>query len=346
MVERMQIPTELIDALCGRRCAFAMYRLPGEKPVFCMATDGRTESSPRGESGFVISTFEGESRFIPGEADYPVDAARFEQLPPATPSTPPMTRDEYAGLFRRFKAPLLGNPPLLSKLVLARTADIAVPALSPAEAFRKACDLFDNTLTALFHTPQQGTWLFSTPELLLEGTGQCWHTMALAGTRLISESAWDDKNIREQRIVADFIRDTVGRHADSLVEEPTDNLQTGAIEHLCTRFHFNMEPRHLTALLQELPPTPAVCGYPPIAARSFLHTSPDIRRSCYAGYFGPMSPHRSSLYVALRGMRLYPGVCRLYAGGGIMPDSEEENEWRETEQKMQAMRRVIDACHP
>lgn len=343
MVERMQIPLGLIDALCGRRCAFAMYRLPGEKPVFCMASDGRTEDVPCG-SGFVISTFEGKTLFIPGESAYPLDAMQFEPLSPVPPSIPPTTRDEYTGLFRRFKAPLLGNQPQLSKLVLARTADVAVPDISPAEAFRSASELFDNTLTALFHTPQLGTWLFSTPELLLEGTEQRWHTMALAGTRLISEAAWDDKNIREQRIVADFIRDTVGRHADTLTEEPTGNLQTGAIEHLCTRFHFDMAPQHLSALLQELPPTPAVCGYPPIAARRFLHDSPDIRRSCYAGYFGPMSPRRSSLYVALRGMRLYPGICRLFAGGGIMPDSEEECEWQETEQKMQAMRRVINAC--
>ena len=32
---------------------------------------------------------------------------------------------------------------------------------------------------------------------------------------------------------------------------------------------------------------------------------------------------------------------RLYAGGGLLKDSVEEQEWQETEAKMQTMRRLL-----
>jgi isochorismate synthase len=40
-------------------------------------------------------------------------------------------------------------------------------------------------------------------------------------------------------------------------------------------------------------------------------------------------------------MQIFPNICRLYAGGGLMPDSEEESEWTETTAKMQSMLQLI-----
>ena len=47
------------------------------------------------------------------------------------------------------------------------------------------------------------------------------------------------------------------------------------------------------------------------------------------------------LFVTLRCMQIFRGFCRLYAGGGLMPDSVEEQEWQETENKMACMRQAI-----
>ena len=49
----------------------------------------------------------------------------------------------------------------------------------------------------------------------------------------------------------------------------------------------------------------------------------------------------TNLFVTLRCMRIEGRECGLYAGGGLLPDSVEEQEWRETEAKMDTMRRVI-----
>lgn len=62
----------------------------------------------------------------------------------------------------------------------------------------------------LCHTPASGTWLGSTPEILLSGQGKEWHTVALAGTMPMQDEVmptnWDKKNQEEQGYVADYIR--------------------------------------------------------------------------------------------------------------------------------------------
>ena len=40
-------------------------------------------------------------------------------------------------------------------------------------------------------------------------------------------------------------------------------------------------------------------------------------------------------------MNIEDGVYHLYAGGGLLKDSQEEQEWQETENKLGTMRQVI-----
>lgn len=336
----MQDGEQRIDELCRRRCAFALYRTRSmTSPSFVMAQDGRSEAA--GE-GFLICDFDGHRRVIPAERDTPPAADAFPLLAEEELPDTATTREEYGANFRRCQEALQSGQ--LRKIVLARTADIPCTALSPWGAFCAACDSpAAGLFTALVHTPEFGTWLFSTPELLLCGAGDAWESMALAGTRLpAGEAAWDDKNIAEHEVVADHIRrcwQGVGAVPTEAAQRRT--VRAGAIEHLCTPFRVRMDAARVPALLSLLPPTPAVCGYPVQAAREFLRRHADVNRSLYAGYMGPYSAKAASLYVSLRGMRLTPRVCRLYAGGGIMPDSEEEAEWQETESKLQAMRRIV-----
>lgn len=328
-----------IDALCRRQCAFALYCSPGEEEAqFCMAADGRTEAAPGGE-GFLLAEFAGTRLFIPRElTDVPAADAWEETLnKPATPAT---TRQEYGQYFRLYTS-LIHNG-TVRKIVLARTADEpTAPGFSPYRAFLTAVRIQPAAFKALVHTPQHGTWLFCTPEQLITGSGTHWRTMALAGTRIPCTLPWDAKNRREQALVTDFMREVLTPLADEIHESEPENLRAGKIEHLCTRFTLRMQQEQLIPLLQQLPPTPAVCGSPVAAAREILLQQPDIERSCYAGYLGPWSRNAAQLYVSLRCMQIFPGLCRLYAGGGLMPDSDEEQEWQETENKMACMRQAI-----
>jgi len=334
---------ERTDALCGRQCAFALYALPGEQePHFCMATDGRTEEDFIFQNGFLLATFLGKQLFIPAElaAPPPPDAWPLMQQQPQRAAT---TRGEYTALFRLYTGFIHSGQ--VRKIVLARTEDAAVAKdFSPTQAFLRACANQPDAFKALVHTPQHGTWLFCTPEQLITGTGtdSTWHTMALAGTRMPCTLPWDAKNRREQALVTEFMREVLAPLADDMQLSEPENLRAGNIEHLCTRFRLQMPPGRILRLLDKLPPTPAVCGSPVAEARQLLLTYPDIDRSCYAGYLGPWGKGGVQLYVSLRCMQMFPGFCRLYAGGGLMPDSDEESEWQETAAKMQTMRSLLN----
>ncbi len=335
-----------LDALCRCRCAFALYRLPGEaeKVRFCMQEDGGLGTWQAGERGFLLAPFDGEPLVIRHELKAPPAAESFAPLPPQVPEALATTPGEYARLFALYSGQM---PVPLRKIVLARTEDVPRPdAFSPTAAFRQACVRAPQHMNVLLHTVEHGTWLCSTPELLLRGEGHNWQTMALAGTRPATEDGslpWDAKNRSEQQLVADYILQCLEPLWESGTASPAQTLRAGAVDHLCTHFRFRMEPARLGELLATLPPTPAVCGSPPEAARAWLRAQPDIARSLYAGYLGPVAEGNAQLFVTLRCMQLYTRVCRLYAGGGLMPDSAMEAEWQETQAKMQSMRQLLQA---
>ena len=55
-----------------------------------------------------------------------------------------------------------------------------------------------------------------------------------------------------------------------------------------------------------------------------------------------MPNSETHLYVSLRCMNIHQGgKFDLYAGGGLLAESEMEKEWLETEAKMQTMRKVV-----
>ena len=57
---------------------------------------------------------------------------------------------------------------------------------------------------------------------------------------------------------------------------------------------------------------------------------------------GPLSiDGETNLFVTLRCMQIFPNAYRLYAGGGLLPDSVEEQEWQETETKLDTMRNLL-----
>ena len=53
------------------------------------------------------------------------------------------------------------------------------------------------------------------------------------------------------------------------------------------------------------------------------------------------SPATTHLYVSLRCMEVLTNGFKLYAGGGLLSDSVEEQEWQETEAKMETMRNLL-----
>ena len=254
-------------------------------------------------------------------------------------------RSDYHIDFANFHTHLLSGD--FQKLVLSRSIDLPrKDSDSPFALFRKACRCYPRMFISLVYTPKSGLWLAATPETLLEGGGGQWRTVALAGTTAYSDKVfWSDKNIEEQRYVATYITRTLEHFTSDFSEDGPHTVRAGHLAHLRSDFRFVLPPSaQVGALLQALHPTPAVCGLPKLPAFRFIRQYEHHDRSYYSGFMGPMLiGGETRLFVTLRCMQIQVGSYRLYAGGGLLRDSDEEQEWQETETKLDTMRRVIGA---
>ncbi|MCD8317662.1 MAG: isochorismate synthase [Paraprevotella sp.] len=241
------------------------------------------------------------------------------------------------------------------KLVLSRCRFETCPEdFSWARAFCAACRRYVHSYVYLFHTPQTGYWLGATPEVLLAGSGEDYRTMALAGTQYMADGKltqeWSAKNVREQQLVTEYICDCLQQHGLCPVMRGPYTATAGELAHLKTDISFALsDSGRLGYLLQALHPTPAVCGLPKQSAFRFISAHEGYDRSYYAGFLGRLEPEGdTALYVNLRCMRWNEGrsdIC-LYAGGGLLPASVLEEEWTETERKLQTMKYVISKGMP
>ena len=244
------------------------------------------------------------------------------------------------------------------KIVLSRCLHEEMPAgISPIGLFQKACEHYPRMFVSLLSTPQSGTWLMATPEILLEGCRGKWRTIALAGTMDIPEQQekpdWSTKNIQEQRFVATYITECleqflIGEDANNsyghdIEEDGPFTVQAANVLHLRSDFNFTLpENAHIGSLLRRLHPTPAVCGLPKEQTFDFIRRNESAKRHYYSGFSGPLAlDGNTHLYVSLRCMLINHDGCHLYAGGGLLRDSDEEQEWEETEAKMEAMKCLL-----
>ena len=275
------------------------------------------------------------------------------------------SKAHYAIDFANFHAHILGGE--FSKIVLARChREKRHVSDSPLRLFARACKMYPRMFVALVSAKRCGTWLMATPEILLEGNGNDWLTMSLAGTMTLtgdmlnfdnppskeqllhpkdSNIGWNIKNIQEQRYVSTYITECLEHFADDIDEKGPYTMRAGNLVHLRSDFHFKL-PSHdrIGELIQRLYPTPAVCGLPKETTRDFIVRNEYAPRGYYSGFVGPLYPDKCThLFVSLRCMRIDHDGCSLYAGGGLLENSVMETEWVETEDKMDTMRALLNS---
>lgn len=271
----------------------------------------------------------------------------------------PANRHDYTSDFAQFHARLAAGD--FRKIVLSRCETLPrEDDRGPLDLFRQACEHYPRLFIALVCTPQSGIWLSATPEVMLEGgeDGR-WRTIALAGTMKLEgddlhgegeSAAWSTKDIQEQRYVATYLHDSLKDFSSDICEEGPRTVRAANLVHLRTDFTFSLgKTPDIGLLLQRLHPTPAVCGLPKAETLTFIAENEHTPRHYYSGFMGPLQlPHESQpspltthLYVSLRCMHIARDCYHLYAGGGLLADSHEEQEWKETEAKMDTMRSLL-----
>lgn len=345
-----------IDTAILENRNFVVYRNPGENTLhFVGAEEDAIEifydiESLNGVDGYIIAPFgvspkcpilclHGEETVWPLPDDFFTDErSGYPEILPISP--------RFKRRFHKFMQPLLYQD--LDKVVLSRELKVERSEdFSPAETFKRACQRYTRSYVYLFHTPITDTWIGSTPEILLAGEGGDWSTVALAGTQPLINGAlpmaWSEKNYHEQEMVANFIRqqlEAVGIHPE---HKGPYAAKAGELSHLRTDFHFTLpNTKYMGDLLKLLHPTPAVCGLPKKDAFWFIIDNEGYNRQYYSGFLGWLRPEgKTEIYVNLRCLEVSEKILTLFAGGGLLPNSTVEEEWRETEEKMWTMKSII-----
>ncbi|HBG40137.1 MAG TPA: isochorismate synthase [Porphyromonadaceae bacterium] len=350
----------VLDALIEEDIPFAVFKLPHETvPRFVMQSSGtpsvfRRIEDLNGRRGFVIAPFRITE-------DSPVLLIRPDCTDLTEVSDREIRRcprketkgrkdihkekDEYRRLFYRFHKPLAGGE--MEKLVLSRSKTIdRQEAFSPARSFFRAVEKYPHLYVYLFHTPQSGTWLGSTPEILLTGTKSEWRTIALAGTRYPQSDtlSWDIKNIREQDVVSSYLLNRLSSFDITPETNGPYTVAAGNLMHLRTDFRFRLpDTLQPGTLLQALHPTPAVSGLPKEEAFRFIEENEGYDRLYYSGFLGMLDAERETgIYVNLRCMHIAHDSLTLFAGGGLLASSSLEDEWEETEYKLKTMLDILE----
>jgi salicylate biosynthesis isochorismate synthase/menaquinone-specific isochorismate synthase len=239
----------------------------------------------------------------------------------------------------------------MEKVVLAREVAVDAPAAhDPATVFGALRDLFPACFCFCCGSPE-GAFLGASPELLVRRSGAGAATVALAGsTRRSADPAVDDhlgeqlrvsaKDREEHEIVAKRIARAL-RPLSVWVEAESDPVlvKVANIQHLGTPIHAQLaEPRSAVELAGLLHPTPAVGAEPRDPGLDAIAELEEMDRGWYAGPVGWMDAAEDGEFcVALRSALLRDRTAHLFAGAGIVADSDPAAELAETELKLGAM---------
>lgn len=240
----------------------------------------------------------------------------------------------------------------LTKVVLAR--EIEVRANTPidhvglwsrlAEAHPQAfCFAVDGFIGA-------------SPELLVSRSGSTVRARPMAGTTprtghsdvdqlRAGELLSSEKNRSEHQVTIDAVHDRLLGWCSYLDAEPSPSVvPAGPVQHLATLVEGRLsrpEPSVLE-LVAALHPTPAVGGEPTTAALALQRELEPSSRGRYAGPVGWVDATGNGTFaVGIRSIELSGAHGRLFAGVGVVADSDPESELAESRSKAQAVLSAI-----
>jgi isochorismate synthase len=249
----------------------------------------------------------------------------------------------------------------LDKVVLARALTVQLDQpIQPAELLRqlvlqnRSGYAFALDLSANEREPR--TLLGVSPELLLEKRAGRVFTNPLAGSRPRSRDRAEDealarellasrKDRHEHALVIDEVASALRPFCKQLeVPAAPGLLSTPAMWHLSSEIRGELKDARCSSLqlAQALHPTPAVCGQPRARAAQLIGELEGFERGLFAGAVGYCDEHGDGEWaVTLRCAELRPQEIRMWAGAGIVAESEPWAEFDETAAKLGTVLRAL-----
>lgn len=239
------------------------------------------------------------------------------------------------------------------KVVLAREVRLqADRILDIAGALQKLRQNYPSA--TLFAVCRAGRcFIGATPERLVRLAEGEVRTIGLAGSAPRGKTSEEDialgqellnsgKNQEEHAIVVRMLREALEKVCSYVwAEQQPCLLKLSNVQHLYTPVLGRLSSgsdASILKLLEQLHPTPALGGYPRQSALTWLRQNEDLERGWYAAPVGWLdSRGEGEFVVAIRSALVEGNSATLYAGCGIVAESDPEAEYNETILKLRPM---------
>ncbi len=236
------------------------------------------------------------------------------------------------------------------KVVLSRKENVKLTSFDLIKVFEKLLQKYDNAFVYVWFHPEIGLWMGATPERLVTIKNNNFHTTALASTQNFEGNLnplWGQKEKKEHQFVLDYIISQLKNQENGIIIKnfyvsETQTIKAGNLLHLKADIKGEIGEFELKNLLNTLHPTPAVCGLPKEAAKSFILRNENYDRTFYTGFLGEININLvTDLFVNLRCVEIEEGFAKVYVGGGITEESIPEKEWLETHFKTTTIKSIL-----
>ncbi len=239
----------------------------------------------------------------------------------------------------------------LNKVVLARAAELRFAGrIRPLPVLRYLAEHYADCYRFLFEPRPYHAFYGASPELLAAVQGKQLRTMALAGSIGRGENAEEDQTLGaalmgsakdryEHQIVVEKMRARLAPFTAALESSPRQLLKLSNIQHLHTGIHGALESDlGILPLVEALHPTPALGGDPREDALPLIRELEPIPRGWYGAPVGWIDARLDGEFaVAIRSAVAQENRAWIYAGSGIVAESQPKSEWEESALKFRPM---------
>ncbi len=252
-----------------------------------------------------------------------------------------ISKDAYAAQIRKIKEYLAAGETYQVNFTdrLAFTT-----ALPPADVFAQLAAQQAVAYSAFLNFERSAILSFS-PELFFKIEGDRIWTRPMKGTmprgldliddqRMAVRLRNDEKNLSEHVMIVDLLRNDLGRIccAGSIkVENPFAVEKYATLHQMTSEVSGTLRPEmQFYDIFRALFPSGSITGAPKHRTMQIIRALESRARGVYTGAIGFIAPNRSAVFnVAIRTLELKGASASMGVGGGIVADSDPEDEYRE-----------------
>ena len=199
----------------------------------------------------------------------------------------------------------------------------------------------NNCTNFLFNLNKNEKFFGSSPEKIIHISNKKIISEAIAGTYSNNKKKNtlinDKKELTEHNFVVNHLADYLKKYSNNIKVSQPKILSLSHLAHIQTPISGDLNNKiHILEILYNIYPTPAVAGYPLQNAINEININEPFSRGWYSGCFGWYDQEGNGKFdVSIRCAINKNNKLILFAGGGIIKESNVKKEWVETETKFQ-----------